>query len=163
MKQLIIAAVSMVMLSACGSSKNATGYELPSRDDVKGNWQITDIKLGQAASGEKLAFTLLDEGPKECLIGSSWHFPNNGIGSYTINANGAGCKPGEKSIVWSYRKESGQAIFQYKLMEAGMQAHQIGDGYKFTIISADDSTMELESTIQYQGSPIAITYTFTKS
>ena len=163
MKQLIIAAISLGMLSACGSSKKASGYELPSRDDVKGNWQVTDIKLGAAANGEKLAFTLLNEGPKDCLIGSTWYFPNNGKGYYTINANGAGCKPGEKSIVWSYRKESGKAIFQYKLMEAGMQAHQIGDGYKFTILSAGDNTMELESTIQYQGSPIAITYTFTKS
>lgn len=146
---------------SCGSSRKA-GANLPARDQLKGSWQVTDIVFGGVSASEKLSFTLLDEGPSECLKGSSWYLPNNGKGSYTINTGTAGCSAGERGIVWSYQKESDKAYFLYKRMEAGIKAKDIADGYRFEIVSVSDTELVLQSAINYQGNPITITYTLAR-
>ena len=90
--------------------------------------------------GQKVKLTLLDEGTENCLKGSTWVFPNNGNGSYTIAQNEPGCTPGERNIVWSYQLENGQTILQYKRLPGGVKAKDITDGYKFNIVSATDAT-----------------------
>ena len=161
MQKITVLLLITLFFSSCGGSKNATTAAVPDRNDVKGNWQITDIRYSGMAATEKLSFTLLDEGGEACLRGSTWNLPNNGKGSYIIN--GTGCAPGERSIVWSYRKEGDNAYFQYKRMEGGVKAKDITDGYRFRILSADESSLVLESTITYEGNPIAITYTLQRT
>jgi hypothetical protein len=106
---------------------------------------------------------LLDEGDENCLKGSTWVLPNNGNGTYTIaQSDASGCTPGERNIVWSYRQENGQTIFQYKRLPGGVKAKNITDGYKFNIVSATDANLSLRSSVPFEGSTIYINYSFSK-
>jgi hypothetical protein len=156
---LAVISSAVILLSACSSSKNAA---VASRDNIKGSWTLNTVTYDGLAAGEKLKITLLDEGVAECLEGSTWKFPNNGNGSYNIISSGAGCTSGERNIVWSYRKEGDQPIFQFKRLTGGVKAKDITDGYRFKILNADNSTMQLQSEVTYQGNPIRINYNFSK-
>lgn len=159
-KILSIAALVIVMAS-CSSSKNAVA--VATRDDVKGAWILDKITYEGLATSEKLTLNLLDEGSDLCLTGSTWVLPNNGNGTYTIAANQSGCMPGQKNIVWSYRKEGSQPVFQFKKMQGGVKAKDVVEGYRFKILSASANNMLLQSEITYQGKPIYINYSFSKS
>ena len=149
----------VILLTACNSAKKTATV---SRNVIKGTWTLNLVSYEGLASSERLKLQLLDEGTEACLKGSTWVLPNNGYGSYTISQNQQGCLAGQKNIIWSYRTEADQAIFQYKKLEGGVKAKDITDGYRFKIISADDNAMVLQSEISYQGKPIYITYNFTK-
>lgn len=149
----------LVILSSCSSSKNAA---VAQREDIKGTWVLDRISYDGLLQGENLRITLLDEGTEECLVGSTWVLPNNGYGTYTIASTQAGCTPGERSIVWSYRKENGQAIAQYKVLTGGVKAKNIEEGYKFKITSASETNMIWQSEITYQSHTIYINYSFSK-
>jgi hypothetical protein len=158
-KQTILLFTGILLLTACNSSKKAATV---SRNAIKGTWTLDQVSFEGLASSERLRLTLLDEGSEGCLKGSTWVLPNNGYGSYTISQNQQGCLSGQKNIVWSYRTEADQPIFQYKKMEGGVKAKNITEGYRFKILSADDNSMVLQSEISYQGKPIYIKYTFRK-
>jgi len=159
-----IVCVSAVLLASCSSGKKASETtKAPERSDLKGDWVLDQISYDGLSAGERLRFSLLDEGSEDCLKGSTWHLPNNGNGSYTINSNGAGCTPGQKNIVWSYREENKQPVFQYKRVISGVKPKDVADGYKFRIISASDAGLTLQSEITYQGNPIRINYSFSKA
>ena len=159
--RISILLAATVIITSCSSSKKATATA--SRDDVKGTWLLENITYDGLPQGQKLKLTLLDEGDESCLKGSTWVFPNNGNGSYTITAqNESGCVPGERNIVWSYQLENGQTILQYKRLPGGVKAKDITDGYKFNIVSATDANLALLSKVAYQGNTISINYSFSK-
>ena len=149
-----------MIITSCSSSKKTVATA--SRDDVKGTWILDNITYDGLPQGQKIKLTLLDEGNENCLKGSTWVFPNNGNGSYTIASNEPGCTPGERNIVWSYRLENDQTILQYKRLPGGVKAKDITDGYKFNIVSATDTNLSLRSTVVYEGNTISIKYSFTK-
>ena len=155
---LLLAAT--IIITSCTSSKKTSATA--SRDDVKGTWLLEKITYDGLPKGQKLKLTLLDEGDESCLKGSTWVFPNNGNGSYTIAQNESGCVPGERNIVWSYQLENGQTILQYKRLPGGVKAKDITDGYKFNIVSATDANLALRSTVAYEGKTISINYSFSK-
>lgn len=150
----------VIITASCSSSKNAT--VTANRDDVKGTWLLDGISYEGIPQGENIKLTLLDEGDENCLKGSTWVFPNNGNGSYTIASTNSGCTPGERNIVWSYRVENGKTILQYKRLPGGVKAKEITDGYKFNILSASDANLSLQSTVPFEGRTIAINYSFSK-
>lgn len=164
-KQLIsLMAFSMLLLVACKSSKKTTDANaLPSRNAVKGDWVLNQISYEGLSAGEKLRFTLLDEGAEDCLKGSNWHLPNNGNGYYSINTVSPNCNGGQKNIVWSYREENKQPVFQYKRVNSGTKAKDVAEGYRFRILTATGQSMVLQSEISYQGNPIRINYSFSKA
>lgn len=150
-----------MLLASCSSSKKAVATA--SRDDVKGTWVLDNITYSGIPQGQKVKLTLLGEGDENCLKGSTWVFPNNGNGSYTIAQNDAtDCPPGERNIVWSYRQENGQTILQYKRLPGGVKAKDITEGYKFNIESATDASLSLRSDVAFEGSTISINYSFSK-
>lgn len=155
-RALPILAAAMFFVS-CSSSKNATTV---SRDSLKGSWILNRVSYDGIASNQRI--TLLDEGTQECLTGSTWVLPNNGYGSYTIAGAQSGCIPGQKNIVWSYRKEGDQAIFQFKKLQGGVKAKDIEEGYRFKVLTGSDTEMSLQSEITHQGQPVFITYYFSK-
>lgn len=155
----LVLAITMV-ITACSSSKKATGTA--SRDDVKGTWLLENITYDGLPQGQKVKLTLLDEGDENCLKGSTWVFPNNGNGSYTISRDELGCTPGERNIVWSYRVENDQSILQYKRLPGGVKAKDITEGYKFNIVSASGANLALRSTVPYEGNTISINYSFSR-
>jgi len=146
-------------LSSCTSSKNTTAV---SRDELKGTWQLDNITYEGLPQGQQVKLTLLDEGTEACLKGSTWVLPNNGNGSYTINSTDAGCSPGQRSIVWSYRVENNQPIFQYKKLPGGVKPEDVLAGYKFTIVDAAAQSLNLKSNVNFEGSTISINYQFSK-
>lgn len=149
----------LIMIASCSSSKNAIGVN---REDIKGTWTLNDITTRGLATNEYVKLTVLDEGSKDCLTGSTWVLPNNGYGSYTIQPR-TGCTPGLRGIVWSYRTEGDQPVFQFKRTEEGVKAKEITAGYKFRIVSADKTSMVLESEVVDNGRSVYITYNFSKS
>lgn len=148
-----------LLVASCGGSKKVVTAE---RNDIKGNWTLSTVTYDGLAQGQKVKITLLDEGSEACLTGSTWKFPNNGNGSYTINSSAAGCMVGERTIVWSTRQENGNTIFQYKKVSGGEKPKDVADGYRFKVISADDNTMQLQSEVNFEGKPLYINYSFTK-
>ncbi|RYY57663.1 MAG: hypothetical protein EOO09_01765 [Chitinophagaceae bacterium] len=153
-----VLAISLLAAS-CGGSKKVVTAE---RNDIKGNWTLNAITYDGLAQGQKVKITLLDEGSEACLTGSTWKFPNNGNGSYTINSSAAGCLVGERTIVWSTRQENGNTVFQYKKVSGGEKAKNVADGYRFKVITADDNMMQLQSEVSFEGKPLYINYSFTK-
>jgi hypothetical protein len=151
--------VAVVCIS-CTSSKKTTASV--SRDDLKGTWQLDNITYEGLPQSQKVKLTLLDEGSETCLKGSRWVLPNNGNGSYTINSNDPGCTPGERNIVWSYQVENGQPIFQYKKLPGGVKAKDVAEGYKLSIVDANDANLKLRSDVNFEGSTITINYFFSK-
>ena len=145
---------------SCTSSKKTTAAV--SRDKLKGTWQLDNITYEGLPQDQKVKLTLLGEGPEVCLKGSTWVLPNNGNGSYTINSNDAGCSAGQRSIVWSYRVENDQPIFQYKKLPGGVKAEDVLEGYKFTIVDAAAEKLNLKSNVNFEGSTISIHYQFSK-
>ncbi len=160
--QLLPVIAALALLTSCSSSsKSATATA--SRNDVKGTWVLDNITYEGIPQGQNVKLTLLGEGDETCLKGSTWVFPNNGNGSYTISQTESnGCTPGERNIVWSYRQENGQTILQYKRLPGGVKAKDVTDGYKFDIVSVTDATLVLRSNVAYEGSTISINYTFSK-
>ena len=150
----------ILFLCSCSTSKNAGTV---SRDNVKGTWILDNISYDGLSPSEKLKLILLDEGSETCLKGSTWVFPNNGNGYYTISQNQQSCVPGQKNIVWSYRTEGDQPIFQYKKLEGGVKAKDIKEGYRFKILSGSENSLVLQSEITYLGKPVYISYSFIKS
>ncbi len=132
------------------------------RDDIKGSWRLDNISYEGVANKDNLRITLLEEGTDACLKGSTWTFPNNGNGTYTISDGASGCVSGERNIVWSYRTEGGQPILQYKRISGGAKPSEIKDGYRFKVISADGATLQLQSEVSFEGRPLYINYSFTK-
>ena len=145
---------------SCTSSKKTTAAV--SRDELKGTWQLDNITYEGLPQDQKVKLTLLGEGPEVCLKGSTWVLPNNGNGSYTINSNDARCSAGQRSIVWSYRVENDQPIFQYKKLPGGVKAEDVLEGYKFTIVDAAAEKLNLKSNVNFEGSTISIHYQFSK-
>jgi hypothetical protein len=147
------------IIASCSSSKKTAATA--GRNDVKGTWVLDNITYEGLPQGQKIKLTLLGEGDENCLKGSTWVFPNNGNGSYTIAQNDAtDCPPGERNIVWSYRQENDQTILQYKRLPGGVKAKDVVDGYKFNIVSATDANLSLRSDIVFEGSTISINYSF---
>ena len=152
--------VAAMIITSCSSSKKTAATA--SRDDIKGTWVLENITYEGLPQGQKVKLTLLDEGTENCLKGSTWVFPNNGNGSYTIAQNEPGCTPGDRNIVWSYQLENGQTILQYKRLPGGVKAKDITDGYKFNIISATDAALALRSNVLFEGNTISINYSFAR-
>lgn len=151
--------VASVLMASCGASKNVVTAE---RNDIKGNWTLNTITYDGLAAGSKVKITLLDEGTDACLTGSTWKFPNNGNGTYTINSSAAGCLSGERSIVWSTRQEANSTILQFKRLTGGVKPKNVEEGYRFRIVNADDNTMQLQSEVSFEGKPVYINYSFSK-
>ncbi len=159
-KRLLPFVTGILLLTSCSSSKNTTA--VAGRDDIKGSWQLSSININGLAASEKVKLTLLDEGDERCLTGSTWVFPNNGYGSYTIAAGATGCAPGQRSIIWSSRTSDGQTYLQYKILPGGVQAKDVTDGYRLKVVSIADGTMQLQSETSFEGKPLLINYTFSK-
>jgi hypothetical protein len=160
LKQIIPFLAGALLAVSCSSTKNATS--IPNREGIKGSWVLNTVTYDGLSSGEKVRLTLLDEGNEACLTGSTWVLPNNGYGSYTITSSGSGCTAGQRNIVWSYQTSGDQAIFQYKKLEGGVKAKDIADGYRFKILSVDNSSMRLQSEVSFEGKPLYINYSFSK-
>ncbi|MCH5597029.1 hypothetical protein [Niabella ginsengisoli] len=148
----------MLFLASCSSSKNAP---VAPRKDFKGNWTITSARV-EGVEG-KINVTAFDDAPLTCFEGSEWVLPNNGYGSYTINAGGD-CPGGARQILWSQRVNGGTTLFNFKKQDGVKKSDSkhIAEGYSLEVTSFADNSFEARSPVQFEGKTIYIIYNFQK-
>lgn len=149
---------AVIFLISCSSSKNAP---IAPRKDFKGSWAITSATL-EGVEG-KVNVTAFDDVPLHCFEGSTWVFPNNGYGSYTINAGG-NCAGGARQILWLQRVNGGTTLFNFKRMDGVKKSDSkhVTEGYSLEVTSFTDNTFTARSPIQFEGKTVYIVYNFEK-
>ncbi len=157
---LVAAFAVLLIASSCSGSKEVRS----SRKTIDGSWQLQTITT-EGITG-KIKAQVLDEADFNCFVGSSWKFnKNNSLGSYSIAANGTECAALTRNIRWSVVEENGVAkIFQYKRVDNKYKDMDEGKaGFRFTIVSLDDKTMQLRNDITFENKPAAFIYNFTRN
>lgn len=149
--------LSILVLVSCSSGKKAA---VAPRKDFKGNWEITSAKL-EGAEG-KLNITAFDDADLKCFQNSTWTLPNNGYGSYTINASG--CSAGARKIIWSQRVSNGITFFNFKKMDGVKKkdSKDVAEGYSLEVTSFTDGHFTARSPIMFEGKTVYIVYDFEK-
>ncbi len=152
-----LAAFFMLFIIACSSSKK-TGPIAP-RKDFKGSWTITSVAV-EGVEG-KINVTAFDDAALNCFNGSDWVLPNNGYGSYTINAGGD-CAGGARKIIWSQRMNGATTLFNFKHMDGVKKSDSkhVEEGYSLEVTSFDENGFTARSPILFEGKTIYIVYNF---
>jgi hypothetical protein len=145
---------------SCTSSKKTTAAV--SRDELKGTWQLDNITYEGLPQDQKVKLTLLGEGPEVCLKGARGCYLIMEMAPIPLTQTMPAVPQGQRSIVWSYRVENDQPIFQYKKLPGGVKAEDVLEGYKFTIVDAAAEKLNLKSNVNFEGSTISIHYQFSK-
>lgn len=143
-------------MTACSNSKKVQ------RGDIKGDWTITSATVEGLPAGTKIRTTAFDDVAVECFNGSTWKFPNNGYGTYTISSSG--CSGGERQIIWSVRNRDGVDYLNFKKMDGVKKkdARDVEDGYSLTISNQTDNSFTAKSPINFEGKTIYMVYSFSK-
>ncbi len=162
MKQLLkfslVVCLFPTLFIACSSSKDGTA----ARKEVKGAWTLSSVTFSGITNPDQVKIQLFDDANLDCFAGSTWELPNNGYGSYTITKTNGGCTPGTRNIIWSYRNENGETIFQFKKLQEGIKAKKIEDGYKLKIVSATDEKLLMQSMMSFEGKNLTLDYNFVR-
>lgn len=157
---LVCMAIALTVYAACSSSKGAAATAPKSA--FNGTWTLNNINFEGISANTKFKATVFDDVAYSCLQGSSWNLPNNGKGSYTVNASGMECAPGERQIYWSVQKEGNQQYFQFKRLETDVKAKNVTTGYRMEVANIGDNNMQLRSPINFEGKTIYIIYNFNR-
>lgn len=152
-----LAIIITIALASCSSGKKAA---IAPRKDFKGNWEITSARL-EGAEG-KLNVTAFDDAALNCFVNSTWTLPNNGYGSYTINAGN--CATGARQIIWSQRVSNGVTYFNFKKMDGVKRkdSKDVTEGYSLEVTSFDEGHFTARSPILFEGKTIYLVYDFAK-
>lgn len=155
---LILITVSALAVACSNASKSSTTVP---RNNFKGTWVVTQTSV-EGTDTKNLKIEAFDDVALTCFNGSTWVFPNNGYGSYTIN--GADCSAGSRQILWSTRTVEGVTHLNFKRVD-GLKKNQskdVAEGYAMEVISADDNHFVAQSPVSFEGSTIYIVYNFEK-
>ena len=158
----LVAIVGIVFFTACSSAKKTANENTTvSRNDLKGNWIITSTSV-EGADASKLKITVFDDAALGCFNGSTWSFPNNGYGSYTIN--NAACEQGSRKIIWSQKTTNGISSLKFKHMDElkRNQAKNVAEGYILEITKNGNNNFTAKSPLNFDGKTIYIVYNFEK-
>lgn len=157
-KRAIFAAGLAVVLSGCSLSKEVRNQ----RNMISGSWVLEDISF-KGASGTFKA-VLFNDVEDICLEGSDWFFrDNNSTGRYTI-APSSLCDAGDRSIRWSVVSptENYKDQLQFKFIDGKGKDIDAGIGYRLTIDTLTEQNMTLNSTVQADGAPVTVVYSFAR-
>lgn len=156
---LFLFSLMMLVFVSCASKKSTP---IAPRKDFKGTWTITSARLVGAEG--KLTVNAFDDVALKCFEGSEWVLPNNGYGSYTINAGSGDCYAGTRSIIWSQRMSGGTTLFNFKKMDGVKKSDSkhVAEGYSLEVTSFTDNSFEARSPVQFEGKTIYIVYDFVK-
>lgn len=158
---LVISTLLIVLIMAsCSSSKEARNY----KKTIDGTWQLQTI-VTEGITG-KIKATVLDEADFNCFVGSTWKFNQyNNLGSYSIAKNGGECVSLTRNIRWSIFEQSGSPkMLQYKRVDEKYRAtDEARSGFRFTIVTMDNNTMQLRSDITFEGKPASFIYNFVRN
>lgn len=161
MKQLI-STLLCVLIFSCSASKSATGASKPNKTDLKGTWEVTNIRF----VGEEGLYKadIFDTADSACFKNSEWVFiPNNGTGKFTLNETN-NCDLMTQRILWSFFEASdGTYDFQFKMVnEKNKPLSDTKSGYRMRITDLSVSNMETRVKTTQQGNPFEVVLTFQK-
>lgn len=144
--------------SACSGTKEARTM----KKTINGQWMIKTITI--EGNNSIINAKVFNEADNNCFIGSSWNFiSNNGMGSYTLPSGAGGCVAATRKIRWSVYEPAGEEKkFQFKRLDDKNNPLDDNNGYRLSVASLTDSTMQLKSAISFQGKPVDIIYNFVK-
>jgi hypothetical protein len=151
----------VLIIASCSSSKEAR----TNKKTINGSWQLQSVTT-EGISG-KIKARILDEADFTCFEGSIWKFnQNTSLGSYEITKNGGECVSKKQDIRWSIFEEKGVPIrLQYKRVDAKYykDMDEGKAGFRLTIVSLDNTTMQLKSEIIFEDKPAYFIYNFSKN
>ncbi|MEO6669179.1 MAG: hypothetical protein ABIN36_06865 [Ferruginibacter sp.] len=149
----------LILVSSCSTSKEARGY----KKTIDGNWQLQTV-VTEGIMG-KIKAQVFNEADFNCFVGSSWHFnSNNSLGSYTISQNAKECEAIKRDIRWSVYEPAGLSKqLQFKRLDSKLkEIDENSGGFRFTIIQADNNSMQLKSEFTFENKPAAFIYNFVR-
>jgi len=148
---------------SCTSTKGVAGAAKPSKKDLKGTWQVTNIRFVGEAGLYKA--DLFDSADSACFKGSEWVFiPNNNTGKFTLSKSN-NCDAISQRILWSFFDAGdGSYDFQFKFVDA--KNKPLADkksGYRLKISNLSTSTMETRVQTTNNGEAFDVVLTFEKT
>lgn len=151
--------IIIYLFASCATSKQARTY----KNLIDGNWQLQTVRT-EGIMGT-VNVQLFNEASYNCFTGSNWSFnQSNSLGSYNITKNGSGCFAVKRNIRWSvYEVKNEPLQLQFKRLDDKLKVMDNGDGFRFTIVQLDKSTMQLKSAITFENKPATVIYNFVKN
>lgn len=156
MKKIILLALVMATVLACGGSKTVK----ESRKVIKGYWTLDNISYNESGT---FNVTLLNDATSECFEGSTWRFiPNNNTGNYNIE--GSECSTGERNFIFSIQEiDPVTGLYDFMLKPTNAKGKsETNAGYRIELAQLNESTMTWVQTVDLDGSPFKINMNFTK-
>lgn len=166
MKKIIFICMIATVLFACKSASSttasteaptlATKLDKSTQVALKGNWVLTNVSYPGSEYIKVNSFDLADS---KCFIGSTWSFiSNNNKGSMALTA--PSCTSFSSPIVWSINS---QGMFILKILDAGVKAKKVRDGYLLKVTGVTDSSFQLIDNINVGGQVKDVTYQFQRA
>ncbi|OXG08831.1 lipocalin-like protein [Flavobacterium araucananum] len=166
MKKIIFICMIATMLFACKSASSTTASSgattLSTKLDkstqvaIKGNWVLTNVSYPGSEYIKVNSFDLADS---KCFIGSTWNFiSNNNKGSMALTA--PSCTAFNSPIVWSINN---QGMFVLKILDAGIKAKKVRDGYLLKVAGLTDNSFQLVDNINVGGQVKDVVYQFQRA
>jgi hypothetical protein len=155
-----IALIAIItFFTACSGSKEAGKM----KKTINGNWTLKTIAI--EGNNSILNVKVFNEANNNCFIGSQWNFiSNNSMGTYTFPSGDGGCVATIRKIRWSiYEPKGEEKKFQFKRLDEKNNPMDDNNGYRLSVSSLKDSSMQLKSDITYEGKPVAVIYNFIKN
>jgi hypothetical protein len=146
--------------SSTASSSEATtlSNKLDRKTQValKGNWVLTNVTYPGSDYIKVNSFDLADS---KCFIGSTWSFiSNNNKGTMALTS--PSCTSFSSPIVWSIND---QGLFVLKVLDAGIKAKKVRDGYLLKVAGVTESSFQLIDNINVGGQVKDVTYQFQRA
>lgn len=154
MKKLLIILITLGFIS-CVSTKSVRN----NKKMIKGSWTLNSVIHNDEGL---FNIKLLNDASKQCFEKSVWQFiPNNNTGIYSINNDG--CSIGDRNFIFSIEEINSQYDFLLKPTNIKMKSETNNSGFRLKLLQLTESTMTLEQTVNYEGSPFKISMNFTKN
>ncbi|WP_369617429.1 hypothetical protein [Flavobacterium sp. CFS9] len=166
MKKIIFICMMAAMFFACKSASSTTAsngattlstkLDRPTQVAIKGNWVLTNVSYPGSEYIKVNSFDLADS---KCFIGSTWNFiSNNNKGSMALTA--PSCTGFNSPIVWSVNN---QGMFVLKILDAGIKAKKVRDGYLLKVAGLTDNSFQLIDNINVGGQTKDVVYQFQRA
>lgn len=166
MKKIIFICMIATMLFACKSASSTTAsteattlstkLDKSTQVAIKGNWVLTNVSYPGSEYIKVNSFDLADS---KCFIGSTWSFiSNNNKGAMALTA--PSCTAFSSPIVWSINN---QGMFVLKILDAGIKAKKVRDGYLLKVAGLTDNSFQLVDNINVGGQVKDVVYQFQRA
>lgn len=155
---IITSLAILIVIASCGVSKEARTY----KQTLNGKWKLNTATTQGVMGTVKIR--LFDEADYSCFLGSDWEFNNrNSLGTYYIPSDAKQCGTVTRNIRWSIYEEGTEKYLQFKRLDPNLKQLDNGNGFRLAIVHIDKTSMQLQSTVQFENRPLTITYNFIKN